>query len=174
MTDEAKLALPALDIPQINISITIGGQALDRDVNDDLKIDPENLDGALIQQPALFAYYASMTQKANLLLAQAQFDYDKRVAEHIRAAREELSGDGSKRVTDKQIQAVIDSQPIILAAKHKVLELEHQSQLIWTLVKALEHKRECLMQLCNNRRKEMEHLGLRVNMKRSEGPLREV
>lgn len=155
-------------IPQIQIKIEIEGKAIDRDINQDLRIDPENLDEALVKQPALFAYYASLTQQTNLLLAKARFDYDKKMAEHLREAREELSG-SHVRVTDKQLQAVIDTQPVILAAKKRVLELEHQSQLMWAIVKALEHKRECLMQLCNNRRKEMEHLGLRVLSKVNRG-----
>lgn len=150
-----------IDIPKIHVEIQLGEETIRREVNDDLRLDPTNLDDALIKQPAVYAYYSSLTQKANLLAAQAKFEYEKAVAEYTKTAREELATSNS-RVTDKQIGAIIDSQPEILAKKKLMIMAEHNAEMLWSIVKALEHRKECLMQLCNNRRKEMEHLGLRV------------
>jgi len=163
---------PLEDIPRIEVTIEIGDESLRRDINEDLRIDIDNLDEALIRQPALYAYYASLTQKANLLAENARHEYDKAVNQYATTAREELS-EGSKRVTDKQIDSLIKSQPTILALHKRMIIAENNARTLWSLTKALDQKREALAQLCYNRRKEMEHLGLRVSAKPGVAPTRE-
>lgn len=162
MTEEA--IHPEDDIPEIRVQINIGDETLERDVNADLRIDPDNLSEALIRQPALYAYYASLTQKANLLAENAKYEYEKTLNEYANTAREELS-DGKKRVTDKQIESLIKSRPQIQVLHKRMIILENNARTLWALTKSMEQKRESLAQLCYNQRKEMEHLGLRVSAK---------
>lgn len=166
MTEEEK---PSRTIPSLQFTLEIGDESFHRNVGEDMKLDPDDLDKALIEHPAIYAYYASIGQKANLIAADAKFQYEKAIAEHSKVAREELSG-GTKRATDKQIAAIIESQPLVLALKRTMIKKESESRTLWGFLKALEHKKDCLMQLCNNKRKEMEHLGMRVLSPRKTEP----
>lgn len=144
--------------PSFSFTIKIEDEIVNLNPQEDLNLDPDDLDEALVRHPSIYARYAYLLQKANLLAADAKFQYEKSVSEHLNSARKELS-EGSKRVTDKQLTALIDSQPVILSLKHKWIELDNQSSVLHSFVRALEHKKECLMQLCNNRRKEMDQFG---------------
>lgn len=150
--------------PEIRVEFFLDDGSIGRDLNQDLKIDPNDLDRELISQPSLYAYYASLNQRARYVAEKAAFEYEKAIAEYSKMAREELS-ETNRRVTDKQIESLVKSNPRILALKKNMIDKEGQARLLWCMERALDQKKDSLMQLCNNRRKEMEHLGLRVQGK---------
>jgi len=146
------------DIPEMKIDINIDEKKFSRDINEDLLIDSNNLDEALEKQAALYAYYSITLQQATALRDQAEFDYERTLNDAIQTARTEFSG-SEKRITDKQVMAVVGNAPEVLAAKQLFLKFSAQRDQLYALVRALEHKKDNLIAIAYRRRSEIEAIG---------------
>lgn len=149
------------EIPQIQVEIVVGEDRFERNINDDLIIDPNNLDEALEKQPALYAYYANRLQQAIAQKEQAEFELEKVTNEATDIARRELA-EQKQRVTDKQLSAFVESQSEVQGAKIKVLAASHIRNQLYALVKAVEQKKDSLLTLAYNRRHEIDALRHKV------------
>ena len=144
-------------IPEMKIDIQVGNEKFTRNLSEDLSIDQSRLDEALENQAALYAYYAIRFQQANSEMEAAKFDYERAMNVAIQTTREELMG-SSSRITDKQITAIINNQPEVLAARTRLLELSYKRDQLNSLVRALDHKKDALLSLAYKRRSEIDSL----------------
>ena len=152
------------EIPRMDMNIEIGEERFDRNLNDDLVIDQNNLDQCLEQQAALYAYYAIRYQQVQTLRDQAEFDYDRIMNEANNVVREELTGSSAK-VTEKTVSALVESRTEVLAAKRLFLKYASQRDQMYSLVRALEHKKDCVLAIAYKKRQEFELMQSSVIMK---------
>lgn len=145
------------EIPPINVDIFIDEEKFSRNINEDLNVSDENLDECLCKQASLYAYYSMRFQQANELKNNAEFEYDNIVNFTIKQVRESCS-ESKSRVTEKQVMAIVDTTDEVLNAKKRFLNLSSQRDYLYSLVKALEHKKDTIITLAYKKRSEMDAL----------------
>ena len=145
------------DIPQITVEVKIGEEEFTRNINEDLLVDPNNLDECLEKQAALYAYYSVRLQQATALRDQLEFEMEKTTNIAIQTARAEFIG-SSTRITDKQIMAIVDTEASVLAARQEYLDAGKQRDQLYSLVRALEHKKDAILAVAYKRRSEIDAL----------------
>jgi len=143
------------EIPQITVDITIGEEKFTRNINEDLMADPNNLDECLGKQAALYAYYSMRLQQATAMKDQAQFELDKTTNLAIQTARVTFIGSNT-RITDKQVMAIVDTEPAVLLARQEYLNANKQRDQLYSLVRALEHKKDAVLAIAYRRRSEID------------------
>lgn len=126
-----------------------------RDYKRDLLIDERLLSEMLIVQPMIYAYYSGMLAKARNL--EQMFDNELRriLAQTTIDVKAWLAGEGAKP-TNPIIEAYVEVDEKVVKAREDLAEAKTWVDKLKTAVDALYHKRECISQLSNNRRKEME------------------
>ncbi len=145
------------EIPPITIDVTIGEEKFTRDINEDLIVSPDNLDECLEKQASLYAYYSIRLQQATAIKDQLQFEFDKTSNFAIQTARAEFAGT-STRITDKQVMAIVDTEESVLEAKQEYLDASKQRDELYSLVRALEHKKDAVLAIAYRRRSEIDAL----------------
>lgn len=146
------------DIPKIEVDININNEEFTRNVNDDLYIDINNLDESLCIQASLYAYYTSLLQRINALRDNSEFKLDKITNEMIVISKSEIGqkSDSKTKWTDKQITAFVESRSEVIKAKEEYVNYCCQSNKLYSLVRALEQKKDTLVALAYSKRAEME------------------
>jgi hypothetical protein len=143
-------------IPEMLIDIKIGEERFTRNLNNDLSIDAHNLDDSLINQAALYGYYAIRLQQATELRDNAEFEYEKTLNESMQVVREELMSSDKGKVTDSIIKAVVNTQDAVLARKKVYLNRAANRDKLYSLTRALEQKLDALKSLAFKQRSELD------------------
>lgn len=161
-----------------------GGTVMLRDIEVDaylaecVQITPELISEEFVRTPADLAYwnarYADGVRthlKAKLHLDMVQRDGAKEVAEATARARiecrEEIQSQNDKRVTESMVEAAVETHAPLLAAREKAasaevqarfafIEAEAQKAELYGFVDAIRTKKEMLISLGAQLRKEME------------------
>jgi hypothetical protein len=68
-------------------------------------------------------------------------------------------------VTEKTISSLVESRPEVLASKRLFLKYASQRDQMYSLVRALEHKKDCLLSISYKKRQELEMSSNSVIMK---------
>ena len=162
-------------IPQMDISIKVSEhETFDRDVSADLRVDEHNLDESLMNQAALYAYYSSLYWRAQRLSNLKALELESLISDLWEQARSDLSqGSSSKWAVSKdRVEQAINRQPKIRQLKVLCVEAENNARKLYGLMKALEHKKDMIQNLCYNKRKEMDFVGSsRVTTRNNEIPI---
>lgn len=152
----------------MKVDLQIGEEKFDRNVSEDLSVDPNDFNDALCKQASLYAYYATKMQQVAAAKDQAQFDLDKTINAQIGIARAEFSSGGT-RITDKAITAFVESQESVQAKRQHLINISHAYSQLYALVRALEHKRESLVNLAFMYKREFDAMASR-SIKRNAPP----
>lgn len=97
-------------------------------------------------------FYRYCLQKAK---AEAQRDHAKAKLKEIRAVvYKRIKSDTSTKHTEKSMEAEIDTDPQVLEAQLKLVKAEHDAATIEGAVESMRSKKDMLMQLGADRRKE--------------------
>ncbi len=123
----------------------------------DLAIDEHGLGDAMIRNPSLFAFYASIRAFAR------KRQRDLVIAEKVLHGRLLLSyrnkgaaGNGeTSRVTDKQLEALVVVNPEMLKAQQASSQAEYEADMADAIREAFRDRREMLVNLSADRRAEM-------------------
>jgi len=133
-------------------------KALDWDLYIDLsekitKVNKNSIDENLEFQASLYSHYAGLEALARLDLDKAETRFDS-VSSEIRGT---VSANLEKfgKITEKGIEAALLRQPEVLEAKEVVHQAQYRYNLLHALVKALEQKKDCLIQMSSNHRAEI-------------------
>lgn len=126
-------------------------------MSDYYTIDSENPHGALVKLAGDYAYQASQYAKARRDVARAKLRREIVEAQQRDIARAALAADGGK-VTEKAIATWVAQSDARCDAVSAEADAEHDARSIQGSLKALEIKRDALVQLCTARREEMRSL----------------
>lgn len=117
----------------------------------DLSIDVTDLTTEFRRLPhVLFEYYK---QKA---AAERMRDIAKaRVKEARASCRKRLKSDSSVKLTEAGMEAEIDTDPVVLKAQGQFIQAEHDASTWYGAVESMKAKKDSLIQLGSDRRKEI-------------------
>ncbi len=126
----------------------------------DLAIDEHGLGDAMIRNPSLFAFYASIRafarkRQRDLVIAEKVLH-----GRLLLACRNQLAAtkDGEKeirRATDKQLEAEVAVLPEMLKAQQASSQAEYEADMADAIREAFRDQREMLVNLSADRRAEM-------------------
>jgi len=117
----------------------------------DLEIDVANLTTEFKMLPIKLYRYSLHRAKV-----ETQLDMAKARVKEVRAiAYKRIKSDVSIKHTEKSMEAELDSDPIVLEAQMKLIRAEHDAVTWAGAVDSMKAKKDCLIQLGSDRRKEM-------------------
>ena len=116
-------------------------------------IDETKINSELAESATRYTYWSGLLAMAKKNLDDAKLKFDQHVAIIGEETRADLS-EKSVKVTDKKVTAVVESKPLYRAAREAVIEAEFKYNLMRNLTEALKHRKDMLIQLSANSRKE--------------------
>ena len=116
----------------------------------DLSIDVSNLSLEFRSFPTLLYCYCQYKAKV-----EAQRDVAKAKLKEVRAITyKRIKSDSAAKYTEKGLEAEIDTDPIVLEAQMKLIRTEHDAATWAGAVDSMKAKKDCLIQLGADSRKE--------------------
>ncbi len=117
----------------------------------DLDIDMNNLTAEFKRLSlTLYRYYKYKAQ------VETKRDVAKAKLKEIRAlSYKRIKGDISVKHTEKSMEAEIDTDPVVLEAQSTLIRAEHDASTWGGAVDSMKAKKDCLIQLGSDRRKEI-------------------
>ena len=124
-----------------------------------MELNPENdLKVNVADLSNEFRHFASVLYKYSCQRADVEKKRDiaKAKLKEVRAqARKRIKADTSVKHTENSIEAEIDTDPVVLQAQYAFIDAEHESATVGGAVESMRAKKDCLIQLGSDRRKEM-------------------
>lgn len=116
----------------------------------DLEIDVANLGTEFRQFPTLLYRYSLYRAKI-----EAQRDMAKASLKEARAiVYKRIKSDTSIKHTEKSMEAEIDMDPVVMEAQKKLIRAEHDASTWNGAVDSMRAKKDCLIQIGADKRKE--------------------
>ena len=127
-------------------------KALDWDLYIDLsekitKVSKNSIDENLEFQASLYSHYAGLEALARLDVDKAESKVEVCISNVISSTDEKL--------TVKRMDAIIHADSLVIEAKEALNQAHYRYNLLHALVKALEQKKDCLIQMSSNHRAEI-------------------
>jgi len=117
----------------------------------DLEIDVPNLSDEFRNFPKIMYRYSLIRADT-----EKQFNIAKAKLKEIRAVtRKRIRAETSGKLTENNLEAEIDVDPVVLEVQRRMIEAEHLSNTWAGAVESLRAKKDVLIQLGSDRRKEM-------------------
>lgn len=117
----------------------------------DLAIDVANISSELRNFAVIMYRYSQHRAKV-----EAQRDVAKAKLKEIRAiVRKRVKSDNSVKHTENSIEAEIDTDPVVMEAQMKLIRAEHDATTWSGAMESMRAKKDCLVQLSADRRKEV-------------------
>ncbi len=113
-------------------------------------IDKHQVDHEMERQSSIYAYYAG----AMVLVKQKMDSVEVQVEQKSAQVRLAAVDGADKKITDKNLEAIVAADPEIFALKQDYNNLTTRYSLLKSLVTALDHKKDMLIQLSSNQRAE--------------------
>jgi len=114
------------------------------------KIDKYQLEDELKRQSSIYAWYSGAMIIAKQRMDQLEITIEQKSAQ-VRLAAVDTS---DKKITDKNLEAIVTADPEISGMKQDYNNLTTRYSLLKSLVTALDHKKDMLIQLSSNQRAE--------------------
>jgi len=117
----------------------------------DLEIDVTNLTSEFKSFPIVMFRYSQQRAKV-----EAQRDVAKAFLKETRAiVYKRVKSDVSAKHTQSSLEAEIDTDPVVIEAQKKLIRAEHDASTWAGAVESMRSKKDVLIQLGSDRRKEM-------------------
>ncbi len=117
------------------------------DINDDLRIDPSQLDIEWLQQASLMMKYSGLAADARKSVDLLKEKCDVVEADLSRKIRKRPSKYKIEKGTEKEITVAIKGQDIYKEANSELIDAKHEADVLQSVCRSLEHKKRALEQL---------------------------
>lgn len=121
----------------------------------DVNINPADLDNAMIQHASLYVHYATQTVNAR-----RQYDRIKSAVEILEAQLDDQyrkrAADEGKKTTEALLKNQITADPRYASAQQKLIEAHSIWKLADVAERAMEQRKDLLLEVARDRRKEKE------------------
>ena len=114
------------------------------------KIDKHQVDHEMERQASIYSHYAGVMVIVKQKVDALEIEIEKKSAQVRLAA---VNG-ADKKITDKNLEAIVSADPEIFALREDYNNLTTRYSLLKSLVTALDHKKDMLIQLSSNQRAE--------------------
>lgn len=121
-------------------------------------INKNDIDGELIRQSSIYSYYAGLLSKAKFDLDKDTYSLEAKSSELRKSEFLRCKSTGEK-ATDKYLDSYVFSHPDYISVTDKLALSSYRYNLLKSLITALDHKRDCLIQLSSNQRAETKLYG---------------
>lgn len=119
-----------------------------------IDVNPLDVHHEMVRQSSLYAYYAGLKADCKKLLDTATLNLETFVAESRNQYKETEKQKGNK-VTEKTIDSHVQALPMYKDLTQQVIDLEYKVSLMKGIENALNQRKDILVQLSANARKEM-------------------
>jgi hypothetical protein len=136
----------------MNISVAIGEKSFDGTIRDVLQINEATLSDEFMKQPSTYAYFAALSEFAVADVEQKKLSFSVLEANLDSQKRVEFK---DTKVTEAVIKSAIIKDKKYQMMAEEIIEAERQLGILKSLVKALEQRKDMLIQLGSTKRQEM-------------------
>jgi hypothetical protein len=147
----------------MQLSLEVAGKDFKGNLRDIVQIKEADLNEEFIKQPSLYAWFATLcefasaeveTQKMTLSILRANLDAEKRT---------ELAESG-KKPTENMVNSAIIIDPKHQGAETALIEAKRQYGILKGIVKALEQRKDMLIQVGSTKRQELSLNDFGINL----------
>ena len=134
-------------------NIQIGKEKIEVDMRTDLDVNYENIRHELESTPSIFAYWAAIYSELRMQSAKIERQIKARRGKLIDKVLEEASSSGV-RITDKQVQAIIESDEVLNLLEVKLMIAQKHTGKMYFMIEAIKMKSDNLRSLAGFARME--------------------
>lgn len=159
----------------LKISLDVKGSKYDGNIREVMKINENNLTDEFINQPSTYAWFATLAEIASSEVESKKFELDVLRANLDTKKRETLAkehitvddkGKEKGRVTEAMVTSAILTDERYAVLHQELLELTRQQGILKAIVRALEQRKDMLIQLGSTKRQEMVLSDFGVDLKK--------
>jgi|TARA_Y100000310_G_scaffold340707_2_gene437453 hypothetical protein len=121
---------------------------------DFLDIQEAEIDAKIEKHTAIYAYFGAVLSYAKKRLDTINVALEHAEAKAMEVHRRELLGSGTK-ATQGNLNAYIKTLPELQEVRVKLVEAQYKHNLAKNVVDALNHQKDCLVQMSANKRAEV-------------------
>ena len=118
-----------------------------------LQISELEIDTTLMNHSAIYAYFAALLSYAKNVRDDLSIELDKQESLTMKKRTSDMASSGQK-VTQTALNSYVLSVPEIVELKNKLTKADSKYSLAKSLVNALDHQKDCLVQISANKRAE--------------------
>jgi hypothetical protein len=118
-----------------------------------LQISDTDIDTTLMNHSAIYAYFAALLSYAKKVKDKKVIEADKKESEVMETRRAQLEMNGQK-ATQGGLNSYVLSVPELVQIKAELATADSKYSLAKSLINALDHQKDCLVQLSANKRAE--------------------
>jgi len=118
-----------------------------------LQIHDSDIESTLMNHSAIYAYFAALLSYAKKVRDDVTIKLDKDEADIMAARRLKLESVGTK-VTQGSLNSYVLSVPELVTTRQKLVNADSRYTLAKSLINALHHQKDCLVQISANKRAE--------------------
>ena len=118
-----------------------------------LQINDSDIESTLMNHSAIYAYFASLLSYSKKVRDQKSIDLDKKESEVMEKRRADLQLNGEK-ATQGALNSYVLSVPTLVQTKQELVNADSKYSLAKSLINALDHQKDCLVQISANKRAE--------------------
>ena len=137
-----------------DLKIVIDGKEYDVDVEKVCSIDAEDLSEEFVRHPSNYAWYATVLSLYESKRDRMEIEVDRLYAQLDMVIREKYRG--QKDIKEKQIESEIITDKRYMVLYDEFMDVKSVAKRLGAIVKALEMKKDMLVQLGSRAKKQME------------------
>ncbi len=133
--------------PLADMNILMFGKRYELQPAADLEIHPSTLAEDLQKQPGLFAFYATCHSMAQAKVTALNQKLELQRSEMDQEIRSNGALPDGGKITEDGLRRALRATPELAAIQDKVHDAEFDAMCLGNVVRAFEHRRECLIEL---------------------------
>lgn len=118
-----------------------------------LQINDSDIESTLLNHSAIYAYFASLLAYAKRERDSISISLDKRESEIMKEKSSDLRSKGQK-ATQSGLNSYVLSVPELVDIRSKLVLADSKYSLAKSIINALDHQKDCLIQISANKRAE--------------------
>ena len=118
-----------------------------------LQINDSDIETTLMNHSAIYAYFAALLSYAKKVRDEASIKLDKDESDTM-AARRLSQESGGQKVTQGSLNSYVLSVPELVSIRQELVDADSKYTLAKSLINALDHQKDCLVQISANKRAE--------------------
>jgi hypothetical protein len=118
-----------------------------------LQIDDSDIETTLMNHSAIYAYFAALLSYAKKIRDEKSIKLDKEESEVMKERAMELKASGQK-ATQSSLNSYVLSVPELVLVRQELADADSKYSLAKSLLNALDHQKDCLVQISANKRAE--------------------
>ena len=118
-----------------------------------LQINDSDIETTLMNHSAIYAYFASLLSYAKKVRDEESIKLDREESETMKKRTAELKANGQK-VTQSSLNSYVLSVPELVQIRQELVDADSKYSLAKSLINALDHQKDCLVQISANKRAE--------------------